>query len=63
MGTGKLARMSALFFVLELVCFVVKCFGGAIGSLDLIALGLAFMAAGHLLGGGTVDWVRKRIAD
>lgn len=55
--------MSALCYLIALVCFVVRTFGGSIFGLDLIAFGLAWVAAGLLLGGGTVDWVRKRIAD
>lgn len=54
--------MSAICFVIALICFAVRCFGGAIGNLDLIALGLVFMAAGHLLGGGTINWIRERVA-
>ena len=36
--------------LLALVCFLVALFGGHIGSLDLVTLGLAFVAAALLLG-------------
>lgn len=55
--------MGAICFVIALICFAVKTFGGHIGTLDLIALGLTFLAAGHLLGGGLVTWIRKQVAD
>lgn len=55
--------MAAICFVIALICFAVKTFGGHIGSIDLIAFGLTWMAAGHLLGGGAITWIRKQIAD
>lgn len=55
--------MGALCFLIALVCFVVETFGGRIGSLNLIAFGLAWMAAGHLLGGGVVNWIKARVND
>lgn len=55
--------MAVIWFVLALICFGVKTFDGHIGSLDLIALGLTFMAAGHLLGGNVVTWIKKQVSD
>jgi len=40
-----------MFALLALVCFLVALFGGHIGTLDLVVLGLAFLAAGLLMGG------------
>jgi hypothetical protein len=42
--------MSALLLLLAIICFVVRVFEGHIGSLDLIALGLAFFSASFLVG-------------
>lgn len=55
--------MAAIMFVLALICFAVKTFSGHIGNIDLLALGLTFMAAGHLLGGGAIAWVRSKVND
>lgn len=44
--------MGAVCFIIALVLFVVAAFDGHIGSLNLVPLGLAFLAGGHILGGG-----------
>lgn len=44
------SRMAALVLLLAVICFAVDTFGGHIGSLDLIALGLALFAASFLIG-------------
>lgn len=36
---------SAIMLVFAILCFLLVVFGGAIGELNLIALGLAFFAA------------------
>lgn len=42
--------MSTVLLLAALVCFVVVTFGGAIGSLQLIPLGLALWVAALLVG-------------
>jgi hypothetical protein len=37
-----------MFAILALLCFVVALFGGTLGSINLVTLGLAFMAAAML---------------
>jgi hypothetical protein len=48
--------------LLALICFVVALFGGSLGSIDLVTLGLAFVALHLLIGGwpfgGTLPWRR-----
>lgn len=43
--------LSAVFYVLALVVFVLATFSVALGTVPLIPLGLAFVAAGLLVGG------------
>lgn len=52
--------MSAICFVIAVILFAVKTFGGDVGGLDLLALGLMFVALGLLLGSGVVGWVQSR---
>lgn len=47
-----------MFALAALLCFVLAVFDVALGSLDLLALGLAFVAA-HLLLGDRV-WAPRR---
>jgi hypothetical protein len=39
-----------MFALLALLCFLVALFGGHIGTVDLVVLGLAFIAASMLVG-------------
>jgi hypothetical protein len=39
-----------------LICFVIALFGGHIGSISLVTLGLCFIAAHLLFGGGWTPW-------
>lgn len=53
-----------MFALLALLCFLVALFGGHIGSIDLVVLGLAFVAAALFLGpypfGGFVERLGRR---
>lgn len=53
--------MAAVCFLLATVVFAVDLFGGRVGNLDLIALGLTLVALGLTLGAGAVSWVRSRV--
>lgn len=50
--------------ILALICFVLATFGVALGSLSVLALGLAFLAAHLIVGGwpwgGTYPWARRQ---
>ena len=46
-----------MFALLALLCFVVSLFGGSIGGVDLITLGLAFIAAAMLVGNWPLGYV------
>jgi hypothetical protein len=51
-----------VFALAALVCFVLALFHVALGSVDLVTLGLAFMAAHLVFGGGfypTVPTARR----
>ena len=48
--------MSDIFALLALICFVLALFGAHVG-LDLVVLGLVFIAA-HLLFGSWLPWRR-----
>jgi hypothetical protein len=46
--------------LLALICFVVAQFESALGRVDLLLLGLAFLAAHFLFGGDSfIPWRRK----
>ena len=47
-----------MFALLALLCFVLALFHVHIGTIDLVILGLAFIAA-HLLFGIGIPWVRR----
>lgn len=47
-----------MFALIALICFVLALFKVHIGSIDLVVLGLCFVAA-HLLFGVGVPWVRR----
>lgn len=49
--------------LLALLCFVIALFGGHIGSIDLVVLGLAFIAAAMLVGNWPLDSVMTRYRD
>lgn len=50
-----------MFALLALLCFVLALFEVTIGRLDLVVLGLAFVAAHLLLGGyGLGHWPLRR---
>jgi hypothetical protein len=53
--------MISMFAILALICFVVKLFHGSLGSLDLLVLGLVFVAA-HLAFTAPLlpTWVARR---
>jgi hypothetical protein len=38
-----------IMFGIAALCFILAVFGFSLGTLDLIALGLAFLALGHFL--------------
>lgn len=42
--------MSAFMLLVAVVLFAVRTFGGHVGGLDLLSLGLAFFAASFLVG-------------
>lgn len=51
-----------MFALAALVCFLLALFGAHVGTVDLVVLGLAFIAAHLLVGlwplGGTLPWRR-----
>lgn len=47
-----------MFALLALLCFVLALFHVHIGDIDLVILGLVFVAA-HLLFGVGIPWVRR----
>jgi hypothetical protein len=47
-----------VFALLALICFILALFGVHLGSIDLVILGLVFVAA-HLLLGIGIPWVRR----
>lgn len=53
--------MALLVFLLALIVFVLKMFGVVFGSVDMIALGLALLTLGFIVGGGW-SYVQKTIA-
>ena len=46
--------------LLALLCFLLALFGGSIGGLDLVTLGLAFIAAAMLVGNWPMGYVTSR---
>lgn len=48
-----------MFAVLALICFVLKLFHVSFGTVDLVVLGLCFLAA-HLAFAWTVPWPWRR---
>lgn len=48
-----------MFALLALIAFVLALFGVHLGWLNLVTLGLCFVAA-HLLLGGGLPWIRRR---
>jgi hypothetical protein len=47
-----------MFALLALICFIIAQFEAALGPVNLLLLGLAFVAAHLLLGGGWTPWRR-----
>jgi hypothetical protein len=47
-----------MFALLALLCFVLALFGVSIGTIDLVVLGLAFIALHLLIGWGLTPWRR-----
>lgn len=41
--------MSTILIVLALICFVLAAFGAKVGNVNLLALGLAFLAGSFLV--------------
>lgn len=46
--------------LLALLCFVVALFGGSLAGIDLVTLGLAFIAAAMLFGNWPMGYVTAR---
>lgn len=51
--------MSAILALVACIIFAVAAFDGHIGSLNLVPLGLAFLAAAHVIAGGLPFVVRR----
>jgi hypothetical protein len=49
-----------MFALLALLCFLVSLFGGTLGGIDLVTLGLAFIAASMLVGNWPMGYVTTR---
>ena len=41
--------MTTIFLVIALICFIAAAFGMSTGKINLVALGLAFMAGAQLI--------------
>jgi hypothetical protein len=48
-GAVRNVGTNRIMFGLAALCFILAVFGVALGTLNLIALGLAFLALGHFL--------------
>lgn len=51
--------MNALLFILSTLCFVLVLLGASLGGIDLMVLGLALLAAGHIPFGPIVIFQKK----
>lgn len=53
--------MNVLCFIIAAIVFAVGVFKGRIGDLNLVYLGLFFIALGLAFSGGVVGWVKERV--
>jgi len=48
-----------MFAIVALICFVARLFHGSLGSIDLVVLGLAFLAAHFVWNPIAMPWTRR----